>query len=136
MTRRSQRIALTAMACLAAAALAACTGSSSNSFTGGTPVRGGTLKFVAASGPDHIDTVPAYYTADYMLERAYARQLVSYPTVPDPSFSSPGWQKDITPAADVATVVPTTANGGITDGGKVYKFHIKQGVDWKTNPAR
>ena len=29
-----------------------------------------------------------------------------------------------------------TANGGITDGGKVYTFHIKPGVDWDTTPAR
>ena len=32
--------------------------------------------------------------------------------------------------------MPTTANGGITDGGKTYTFHIKQGVDWNTSPAR
>jgi len=136
MTRRSQRIALTAMACLAAAALAACTGSSSNSFTGGTPVRGGTLKFVAASGPDHIDTVPAYYTADYVLERGYARQLLTYPSVPDPSLTSPGWARDTTPVADVATQVPTRSNGGISNGGKTYTFHIKKGVDWNTSPPR
>jgi peptide/nickel transport system substrate-binding protein len=37
---------------------------------------------------------------------------------------------------DVATAVPTTANGGITDGGKVYTFRIKPGVDWNTDPAR
>ena len=50
---------------------------------GHSPKTGGTLKIVAASGPDHLDTVPAYYTADYMLERAYARQLLSYPAAPD-----------------------------------------------------
>src|SRR5437016_856168 len=88
MTRRSQRIAVMAIASLAAAGLAACS-SSSNSSNGGTgspsggkPVTGGTLRLVAASGPDHIDTVPAYYTADYIMERAYARQLLTYPTVP------------------------------------------------------
>src|SRR5215469_1884385 len=69
----------------------------------GGPVFGGTLKIVAASGPDHIDPVPAYYTADYILERAYARQLVSYPAVADPSIHSTGWYADITPVADVAT---------------------------------
>ena len=81
-------------------------------------------------------TVPAYYTADYMLERGYSRQLLTYPTVPDPTFSSPGWKKDITPVPDIATAVPTTANGGITNGGKTYTFHIKPGVDWNTTPAR
>ena len=33
-------------------------------------------------------------------------------------------------------MVPTTANGGITNGGKTYTFHIKPGVDWNTSPAR
>jgi peptide/nickel transport system substrate-binding protein len=141
MTRRSQRIAVMAIASLAAAGLAACSSSSnSNSNSSGgsanKPVLGGTLRLVAASGPDHIDTVPAYYTADYILERAYARQLLTYPTVPDPTLTSAGWKTDTTPVADIATEVPTTANGGISADGKTYTFHIKSGVDWNTSPAR
>lgn len=137
LTRRFQRIAATVIAGLAAAgSAAACTSSSGSTTSGSSPVRGGTLKLVAASGPDHIDTVPAYYTADYILERAYARQLLTYPTVPDPSLNSAGWTKDITPSADVATAVPTTSNGLITNDGKTYTFHIKQGVDWNTKPPR
>jgi peptide/nickel transport system substrate-binding protein len=102
----------------------------------GGPVYGGTLRLVAASGPDYLDTVPAYYNADYILERAYARQLVSYPSLADPSAYSSGWKKDTTPAADVAKAVPTVANGGITDGEKTYTFHIRAGVNWDTNPPR
>jgi peptide/nickel transport system substrate-binding protein len=137
MTRRFQRIAATVIAGLAAAGLAAaCTSSSGSTSSGSDPVRGGTLKLVAASGPDHIDTVPAYYTADYILERGYARQLLTYPTVPDPTLNSAGWAKNITPAPDVATAVPTTSNGQITNGGKTYTFHIKRGVDWNTMPPR
>src|SRR6266699_6043456 len=137
MRRRSQRIAVMAVAGLTAAGLAACSSSSGGgASSGGKPVHGGTLKFVAASGPDHIDTVPAYYTADYILERGYARQLLTYPTVPDPTLTSAGWTKDTTPVADIATQVPTTANGGITNGGTTYTFHIKQGGDWNTKPAR
>jgi len=138
MTRHTHRIAALVTAGLAVAGLAAC--SSSPSSSGGSsankPVYGGTLRLVAASGPDHLDTVPAYYTADYILERAYTRQLLAYPTVPDPSFSSPGWKKDTTPVPDVATVVPSTSNGGITDGGLTYTFHLKTGVDWNTSPPR
>ena len=138
MTRHLYRFAALATACLAAAGLAAC---STSKKTGPTtnankPVFGGTLRIVAASGPDHIDTVPAYYTADYILERAYARQLLTYPTVPDPTLGGPGWIKDTTPVPDVATAVPTVANGGITNGGKTYTFHIKPGVDWNTSPPR
>jgi peptide/nickel transport system substrate-binding protein len=136
MRRRPQRIAAMAVAGLTAAGLAACSSSSGGSGSSGSPVHGGTLKFVAASGPDHIDTVPAYYTADYILERAYARQLLTYPTAPGTTLSSAGWKKNTTPVADVATKVPTTGNGGITNGGKTYTFHIKQGVDWNTSPPR
>jgi peptide/nickel transport system substrate-binding protein len=100
------------------------------------PVFGGTLKIVAAGGPDHLDTVPAYFAADYILERAYARQLLSYPTEPDRALGSAGWKADITPVPDIATVVPTVANGGISDGGKTYTFHIRSGVDWNTDPVR
>jgi peptide/nickel transport system substrate-binding protein len=126
-----------ALAAAAALGVAACGGSSSSgSSSPGKPVSGGTLNIVAASGPNHIDTVPAYYTADYMLERGYARQLVSYPTVPAATTSDAGWKKDTTVAPDVATTVPTTANGGITSGGKTYTFHIKPGVMWNSSPPR
>jgi peptide/nickel transport system substrate-binding protein len=91
---------------------------------------------VAASGPEHLDTVPSYYTTDYQLTHAYTRQLLNYPTLPYTSTSDANWVKDTTPAPDVATEVPTVANGGITNGGKTYTFHIKPGVDWNTTPAR
>lgn len=135
MTRQIHRIAALATAGLAVAGLAACSSSNSGGTGGGNnankPVFGGTLRIVAASGPDHLDPVPAYYTADYILEKAYTRQLMAYPTVPDPSFTSPGWKKDITPVPDAATSMPTISNGG-----KTYTFHIKPGVDWNTSPAR
>src|SRR6202050_5522632 len=121
-----------AVAVLAACGLAACsssassTGSTSSSASAGTPVRGGTLNIVAASGPDHIDTVPAYYTADYEVERAYTRQLLSYPAQTYSAAGDAGWTADTTPTADIATVVPSAANGGLTNGGKTYTFHIKQ----------
>jgi peptide/nickel transport system substrate-binding protein len=83
-----------------------------------------------------MDTVSAYYTADYELERIYARQLLAYPTVPYTSTTGSSWTQDVTPVPDIATEVPTAANGGITDNGTVYTFHIKQGVDWDTTPAR
>jgi peptide/nickel transport system substrate-binding protein len=133
--------ALAAVVLAAAGGLAACGksssgGSSSNSQASGTPVRGGTLHIVAAGGPDHIDPVPAYTTYDYMLERTYARQLLSYKTVPATSTTSAAWKESTTPEPDVATVVPSTSNGGITDNGTTYTFHIKPGVDWDTTPVR
>ena len=135
-----KRIAGLTAAVLAAAALAACSSSSTSSPTTSSssskPVSGGTLNIVAAAGPAHIDTVPAYYTVDYQIEHATTRQLLAYPTDVYTSTSSPGWTADTTPAPDVATEVPSTANGGITNGGKTYTFHIKPGVDWNTSPPR
>jgi peptide/nickel transport system substrate-binding protein len=151
MSRSSKRVAALAVAVMAAGTLAACSSSSSGSSgsgststaaapaTSGTstkPQAGGTLNVVAATGPDHVDPVQAYYTADYELERIYTRQLVSYQTVPYSSTSGAAWTTDVTPVADAATTVPTAANGGITGGGKVYTFHIKPGVMWDTTPAR
>ncbi len=139
MTPMPKRFTALAVAVLAAGALAACgkSGPTSVGAAAGPPAKPtGTLRIVAASGPDHIDTVPAYYTGDYILEHAYARQLLTYPYAVDPSLTSPGWTKAVTPVPDIATVVPSTSNGGITNGGKTYTFHIKQGVDWNTSPPR
>jgi len=150
MTRVSKRVAGLAVAATAAIGLAACSSSPSSpsstststgaastpSSSSAKPVSGGTLNIVANAGPDHMDTVSAYYTADYELERAYTRQLVSYPSWPALSTNSTQWQEDITPVPDIATEIPTVANGGITGGGTVYTFHIKQGVMWDTTPAR
>jgi peptide/nickel transport system substrate-binding protein len=153
MSRSSKRVAALVAATLAAGGLAACSSSSNGSSgsggststaaapaTSGTsstkPQAGGTLNVVAATGPDHVDTVQAYYTADYELERIYARQLLSYPSAPYSATSGAAWTQDVTPVPDIATAVPTAANGGITGGGKVYTFHIKPGVMWDTTPAR
>src|SRR5579864_8911862 len=142
--RNRNRYFSLAVAVLAAAGLAAACSSTSSSpaakgggvNSAGTPVSGGTLKIIAASGPDHIDPVSAYYTADYELLRAYTRQLLSYPSVDYSSTSDPGWTKTVTPTADMATEVPTQANGGISADGKTYTFHIKPGIDWDSTPVR
>jgi peptide/nickel transport system substrate-binding protein len=121
---------------VAAVWLAACGKSVATTPTTAKPVSGGTLRIVAASGFDHLDTVPAYYTADYMLEHAYTRQMLTYPYAVPTTIGSPGWIKAVTPVADIATAVPSTANGGITNGGATYTFHIKPGVDWNSSPPR
>jgi peptide/nickel transport system substrate-binding protein len=138
MTPMPKRLATLAVAVLAAAGLAACGKSSTttSSSSTGKPVSGGTLKIVAASGWEHLDTVAAYFTGDYMLERAYARQLLSYPYAAPTAIGSASWNKATTAAADIATVVPTQANGGISSNGLTYTFHIRPGVMWNTSPAR
>jgi peptide/nickel transport system substrate-binding protein len=127
-----KQLAALSVVVVAAGALGAC-GSGTSASTGaasGQPKYGGTLNIVAASGQDHFDPVSAYGTWDYMMERADTRQLVSYPAVYYTALGDAGWQQDIAPVADVATQVPTVADGGITDNGLTYTFHIKNGVDW------
>jgi peptide/nickel transport system substrate-binding protein len=140
MTPMPKRLAVLAVAALAASGLAACGKSSTtspNAAGGGPPTTPtGTLHVVANAGMDHEDTVPAYYTADYMIERAYARQLLNYPTVPTTTTTDAAWVKATTPVPDAATAVPTKANGGISADGLTYTFHLKPGVDWNTSPAR
>jgi peptide/nickel transport system substrate-binding protein len=124
--------AVTSAVGAAALALAACgTSTNSNNSSSGKPVYGGTLNVIASAGQDHFDTVSAYGTWDYMFERVYSRQLVAYPSATYNKTGDPGWLKDTTPVADVATQIPTTANGGISNGGLTYTFHIKPGVDWQ-----
>jgi peptide/nickel transport system substrate-binding protein len=37
---------------------------------------------------------------------------------------------------DVATQVPSVVNGGITDHGLLYTYHLRHGVAWDTHPSR
>jgi peptide/nickel transport system substrate-binding protein len=117
---------------VALAMLAAACGSqtpSSESSSGGNPQYGGTLKLLGSSDVDHLDTASAYYTASYTLERAFTRQLFTYPASTDIG-------KADTPVADVATEIPTTGNGGISADGKTWTIHLRSGVRWNTTPAR
>ena len=135
MTPVPKRFAALAIAALAAGTLAACGGSSGNSSNSGstsnsgTPVKGGTLNFVSAGDVDHLDTLSAYYLPTFQLEMAFTRQLVNY-------YPSNNTARATTIAADVASTIPTTANGGVTNGGKTYTFHIRPGVQWNSSPAR
>jgi ABC-type transport system substrate-binding protein len=128
----------TASAVLAAAAFLAAGCSSGGTVSGtstgqpaagGAPQRGGTLTMLGQSDIFNLDTVSAYYTVSNMLERMFTRQLFSYG---DPTGGST--PPPVVP--DIATTIPTAANGGITDGGKTLTVHIRPGVKWDTTPAR
>ena len=137
MTPARQRATALVATITAVTALAACSGSgTSNAPPAGKPVYGGTLRVIAASGPDELDPVAAYNYTSYGLERGYARQLVSYPTTSPTVASGTAWTKGTTVVADMATQVPSASNGGITNGGLTYTYHIRQGVDWNSTPPR
>jgi len=118
-------------------ALAACSGSApSGNSSAGKPTSGGTLRVIAASGPNELDPVAAYNYTSYGLERGYARQLLSYPTTSPTVASGTAWSKGTTVVADMATQVPSASNGGISNNGLTYTYHIRQGVDWNSTPPR
>jgi peptide/nickel transport system substrate-binding protein len=79
--------------------------------------KGGTLTVLSNGDFEHLDPGSAYYALDYGVIQATARPLFSYP--PDSAT---------TLRPDLATTLPTTSNGGITDGGKTITVHIRPGV--------
>ncbi|WP_436501318.1 ABC transporter substrate-binding protein [Actinokineospora sp. HUAS TT18] len=87
------------------------------------PRHGGTLRLVGLNDVDHFDTASAYSVTATMIQRAYTRQLVTYPTTDDPAQAG----KIV---ADLATEVPTAANGGISADGRTYEFRIRRGAKW------
>jgi peptide/nickel transport system substrate-binding protein len=86
-------------------------------LTGPTKKRGGTLTVYTSEDVEHLDPGESYFTSDYGVDQASQRPLFSY---------KPNTENIL--SADLATVIPTTANGGITDGGKTVTIHIHPGV--------
>ncbi len=87
----------------------------SESLTGGKP--GGTLQVLSSEGFQHLDPGSAYFALDYGVVYAMQRPLFSF---------MPNSQTQLSP--NLATEIPTTSNGGITDGGKTITIHIEKGV--------
>ena len=99
-----------------------------NNNDSGTPptTPTGTLIMEGAENADpsaNMDPNGEYDTIGYTIMRMIARQLVTYP-------ASTNFATATSLVADAATEVPTTANGGITDGGITYTFHIRTGMEW------
>ena len=96
-----------------------------NQNASGTPVQGGTLQVegstdLSAAG----DPQGEYETIGFGLERAYTRQLVSYP-------SSSDFNKAVSLVPDAATAMPTVSADGLT-----YTFTLRSGLMWNTTPPR
>jgi peptide/nickel transport system substrate-binding protein len=138
--RANRRLIALAVAGLLALVVTACGSSSSNSSGGSgsgsaTPSlplkagenpagqqlygkkKGGTLTVLSNGDFEHLDPGSAYYALDYALIQATNRTLFTY---------LPNTTSKVSP--DLATSVPTTSNGGITDGGKTVTVHIRTGV--------
>lgn len=126
----SRHLGVIVTALVASGLLAAGCGASSPGATSqasGTPQRGGTLTLAGVGDIDFFDPTAGYNTTTHTEERAWTRQLFSQAADPKTVDN---------PVPDVASVMPTEQNGGITDGGKTYTIHIRSDVMWNSAPPR
>jgi peptide/nickel transport system substrate-binding protein len=87
--------------------------------------RGGTLTMVGAGDVEHLDPALAWHTVTRGILRASTRQLVGRPAGRDRAEAS-------RIVADLATEVPTVANGRISHAGTEYAFSLRQRARWNT----
>ncbi|MFD3542099.1 ABC transporter substrate-binding protein [Streptomyces sp. NPDC058662] len=80
--------------------------------------KGGELKFVGTQEADSWDPQRGYYGFMWDFSRYYARQLISFKAAP---------------GAESTELVPdlATAKAEISDGGKTYKYTLKDNVTWE-----
>lgn len=128
---RTSRLAAAAGLTALGLLLAAC-GSGTHTASGSSgsdqPVTGGTLNMLGAGDVDYMDPNLSYYSIGYLNLRMWSRQLFTYPATPGGANTAP--------VTDLATEIPTQANGGISADGKTYTVHLRGGVKWNTSPAR
>lgn len=134
MASSGRRLAAVAIVAVTSLTLAACnadqgtTPGGAGTNSGGTPVTGGTLNLLGKGDVDYMDPNVSYYSVGYTNLRLWSRQLFTYP--------AEAGGKNTTPVADLATEIPTAANGGISADGKTYTIKIRPGAKWNTSPAR
>jgi peptide/nickel transport system substrate-binding protein len=142
MRNRSTKAVIPIIAAVLGLGVAACGGSGSSSSSSGSsssssgtpsiplkagenPVgqqlfgkkKGGTLTVLSSGDFEHLDPGSAYYALDYEITGATNRTLFAY---------MPNNASTVRP--DLATAMPTTANGGITNGGRTVTVHIRPNV--------
>ncbi|MEI6724795.1 MAG: ABC transporter substrate-binding protein [Actinomycetes bacterium] len=120
-------LALGALA-VGVAACGSSSSSSSSSPASTTPVKGGTFTVTFQGEPTGLDPAIAWEVESNCIERLTYQQLLTYAS----TTGEPGTKL----VGDLAAEVPSAANGGITQGGKVYTFHIKPGIKFAPPVSR
>jgi len=93
------------------------------------------LAFAEASPSAAASDAKIVYRVGLQSEVDNMNPFSTYSTIPWETFRVgynflTWYDADFKPVPDLATEVPTLENGGITDDGKVWTFHIRPGVKW------
>ncbi len=100
------------------------TGGAGSSST--TPKMGGTLNVAFQGEPTGLDPAVAWELESWSTEHCIFNQLLTYKAAPGTPVIT----------TDIATEVPSVANGGIKNGGKTYIFHLRHGVMFQAPVSR
>ena len=115
-----------------AAAASGCGSSAGSSGTAGTltdsPKNGGSIAFAFQEEPTSLDPAVCWDVIGTQIEHQIYRGVIAY----EPKSGAAG----LNLAPDLATEVPTAANGGITNGGKTITFHLRKGVMFQAPVSR
>jgi oligopeptide transport system substrate-binding protein len=136
MRARRWSLCATGALCLAAVAVLAgalgCgSGSSSTSSTGGadaTPKQGGSITFSYQAEPNSLDPAIVWDVIGTQVEHQIYRGLLGYEPKPGP--------EGLNMVPDMATEVPTVENGGVTNGGRTFIFHLRKGIKFQAPVGR
>lgn len=94
-----------------------------------TGANANTLYMLGVGDVDYMDPSITYYTSGYEAMRFFSRQLFNYSSTNGASNTTKAYP-------DLATEIPTQANGGVSADGKTITIHLRSGVKWNTTPAR
>jgi len=107
-------------------ALAACGGDGGEGdggTTSDTPKQGGSLTLSFLAEPSSLDPAIAWNVIDWQIEHEIFEGLLRYTAKPGTAGNK------LEPA--LATEVPSVENGGISEDGLVYTFHLREGVKFQ-----
>ena len=121
------------LAILISAALTSGCGSSavapdSSGAPGDSPQSGGSLTFAFQGEPASLDPAIVWDIIGTQVEHQIYRGVLGYV----PQAGAAGLEM----VPDLATEVPTAENGGVTNGGKTFIFHLRKGVMFQAPVSR
>ena len=98
-------------------------GGGGGTTTAETPKQGGTLTMSYLTEPSSLDPAIAWNVIDWQIEHEVFEGFLRYAAKPGEEGNA------LEPA--LATDVPSVENGGISEDGLVYTFHLREGVKFQ-----